>query len=201
MRKLADLPQFLITGIERSETNIQFMGKINVPSAYSGDAWLYRSGTTSIIGTLIVNNSDGGSDTFNASREYLIDEPTIGQRLPVIEARWDARQVAMIVNEDNLWKHVHFKPSDAINFKSPEVSEGWIATQKAENTEIPPGSKFIGVVPNGWDHEHCDLCWKKIGIGGDDCGYVYDDKQWLCEACYLTYAEKHDLSFLGEWTP
>jgi hypothetical protein len=54
------------------------------------------------------------------------------------------------------------------------------------------------VVRGGWDHEHCELCRGKIGVGGAPVGYRDNDDQWLCESCYDHYAKQHDLSFLVE---
>jgi hypothetical protein len=46
------------------------------------------------------------------------------------------------------------------------------------------------VVENGWDHDHCELCWAKItdlpGLDAKHFGEAYTDggDQWLCQPCF-----------------
>jgi ribosomal protein L37AE/L43A len=48
----------------------------------------------------------------------------------------------------------------------------------------------------GWDHDHCEFCWKKIWdrAGGDDeseRAYATDDSSsWICEQCTGDFAER-----------
>jgi hypothetical protein len=72
------------------------------------------------------------------------------------------------------------------------VDRGTIVRKKLEGEEIPPGGF---VVPGGWDHEHCRLCWERISDieAGKNFGYT-DGKDWLCESCY----EKYIVSGLGQ---
>jgi len=51
------------------------------------------------------------------------------------------------------------------------------------------------VVPGGWDHEHCAICWEKIGSGGQQRGYE-NDGDWICAACHDQYAVPVSLGFL-----
>jgi hypothetical protein len=43
--------------------------------------------------------------------------------------------------------------------------------------------------PGGWDHEHCQMCWREISQIGDAdrFGYADEDDRWLCESCYIKH--------------
>src|SRR5437763_7445974 len=47
--------------------------------------------------------------------------------------------------------------------------------------EAPPGSQLVA---GGWDHEHCEICKKKIGHGGEPEGYFGQPDAWVCGECY-----------------
>jgi hypothetical protein len=55
------------------------------------------------------------------------------------------------------------------------------------------------IVPGGWDHEHCELCWGKIGSGGDPEGYSNGNGHWVCSRCYKRYVDPGDLRFVSAW--
>ncbi|HSH58671.1 MAG TPA: hypothetical protein VK988_03320 [Acidimicrobiales bacterium] len=53
----------------------------------------------------------------------------------------------------------------------------------------------------GWDHDHCELCWSKIwdrATGDDehDSAYVTadDEYHWICSRCF------HDFRLRFRWT-
>ena len=42
------------------------------------------------------------------------------------------------------------------------------------------------VVPAGWDHDHCQICWWDLFESPDEAhsiGYT-DSRGWLCSECY-----------------
>src|SRR5678816_1815511 len=49
---------------------------------------------------------------------------------------------------------------------------------------------------NGWDHEHCEICQRTIGVGGERHAYINKTDRWLCERCYHDYAKPRSLGFL-----
>lgn len=63
---------------------------------------------------------------------------------------------------------------------------------------IPRGAVFHYVaqyVPPrpDWDHEHCELCFEKIGTGGIAGGYATaDEYRWLCPVCWRDFHEEFD---------
>ena len=52
----------------------------------------------------------------------------------------------------------------------------------------------------GWDHDHCEFCWQKLGDEGlaehssepvDTAGYVTDDDyHWFCATCVDDFRER-----------
>ena len=67
-----------------------------------------------------------------------------------------------------------------------------VACSSAEYGLVAVGAAVV--VPNGWDHEHCELCNAHIDPGGT--GYVDHSDHWVCAGCYTKYVAVHDLSFL-----
>lgn len=61
--------------------------------------------------------------------------------------------------------------------------------------EAPRGEE---VVAGGWDHEHCEICQKKIGCGGDSFGYLNPPDAWVCEKCYTSFVASRSLAFIGD---
>lgn len=48
----------------------------------------------------------------------------------------------------------------------------------------------------GSDHNHCEFCWKKFGLGDNDLksGYSSEDgKFWICEDCFKDFSKLFDL--------
>jgi hypothetical protein len=44
----------------------------------------------------------------------------------------------------------------------------------------------------GWDHDHCEFCWRKFAIQGGDLTEGYTTKNhyhWICKACYEDFKE------------
>ncbi len=39
------------------------------------------------------------------------------------------------------------------------------------------------------DHEHCEFCWAKFGMGGDQGqGYCTEEQHyWICEQCFRDF--------------
>lgn len=62
--------------------------------------------------------------------------------------------------------------------------------------DIPKGAVFhyaarYTLPRPGWDHEHCELCFEKIGTGGIPGGYAtVDEYRWLCPVCWQDFHEE-----------
>jgi hypothetical protein len=80
-----------------------------------------------------------------------------------------------------------FHPRDCYRSREPvgdfsEFAEEW----RERGDELLQDDSLFEVVPGGWDHEHCDVCWGRVVEGmtywpnvNEDAGHVD-----LCETCY-----------------
>ena len=76
------------------------------------------------------------------------------------------------------WQPTDWKPKDAyISRKSGRPV--W--------TSEPSLDEVREVVPGGWDHDHCDICWWKLDASGDpdrSNGFSDGSYGWLCRKCH-----------------
>ena len=188
--KLQDLPQFDIRSVTPSPDGAILSGRI-VPLAgvRPGRSWLY-AGAGSLIGDLSLGATDG-SATFVAPFWTLSGPGQVGDRLPWIDGYWQAAQIMMILDPTVRWSLTHFLPSPAQYFKL-----GKVTGSQQVGGPLPADASPLHIDPVGWDHEHCELCGDKIGHGGAPDGYRSSAGNWLCAACYTSYAAQHSLSFL-----
>lgn len=189
--KLRDLAQFSVESVRDAATNPRLVGHLShMRGVREGRSWLY-AGDDSVIGDLEQLDPATGAAVFWAPYWTAESPAQPGTSLPWVDAYWQAYHVSMIIDQTNSWRRAEFVAEDAQAF----VLDGHRGWQKL-GQELLDGAVARGVVPGGWDHEHCELCRAHIGAGGAAFGYVDVEDRWLCEACYRRYAEPHDLSFL-----
>ena len=49
-----------------------------------------------------------------------------------------------------------------------------------------------------WDHEHCSICFRKIGLQGktDNCAfYCEQTNDWICQSCFFDFCKKFNWHF------
>ena len=87
------------------------------------------------------------------------------------------------------WHKETFRNQDMITFKA---KDGGTIGRKLKEGEDTMGGH---VIPGGWDHVHCELCFETISEieGRPHCGFT-DGKDWICKPCY----EKYILSGFGK---
>lgn len=95
---------------------------------------------------------------------------------------WAPWQLEIAQSNPEQWRKEYFKASDMLAFKNKDGST--IGRKMADGEAI--GDGFI--VPKGWEHEHCSLCWKTISELEPDehSGYV-SNSDWLCQECHDKY--------------
>jgi len=93
-----------------------------------------------------------------------------------LDGYWGER-AAIVLDSRRIWNKVFFKPRDAIK------------------TMLQSGDQKL--VKDGWDHEHCCVCWATISRNEQSCYMVSDKKDCLCLSCYENYVAKKDLSFVN----
>jgi len=95
---------------------------------------------------------------------------------------WNHIQIQLMEDRSRRWKLVPFAPSDAVQLSNGGQT---IIGPMINFDELPEDARII---KDGWDHEHCSLCWKKISLieGYEQMAYT-DGKDWLCSECYEKY--------------
>src|SRR5690606_14573242 len=93
-----------------------------------------------------------------------------------VEQWWTPSQLALVEDRSRVWHRKPFEPSPAVEHCVAGVRV--LGPASADS----PGAN---VVADGWDHEHCELCWAKISLMAGDApeGYA-DGKTWICAECY-----------------
>ena len=187
--RIDDLPHFTISQIEVVSEQVRLAGRFTtVVGVRNGRSWLLMPDHF-IIGDLVHLDTQSKTAIFISPDTVAAQIPQ-ATSLPWLDGYWQAYLVQRIADPDWTWTRIKFAPDDAIQFTQGEV-RGWTKI----GSTLPPGSKRVGVLPKGWDHEHCEICNGKIGISGDSFGYVDSEDCWLCEQCYEKYASRHDVSF------
>jgi len=85
------------------------------------------------------------------------------------------------VDKSEKWTKVLFNLTDAVEVIETAGNGNQIrGIRKLKSDEqLPLGAV---VVKNGWDHEHCEVCWTHINSG--DYGYRNERDLWLCLDCF-----------------
>jgi hypothetical protein len=92
------------------------------------------------------------------------------------------KQAELVEDRARHWQAQVFRPSDAVAFPQ----EGGTVTRQKRPDESPIADGQV--VPDGWDHEHCALCWQTISLlTGDQARGYCDGRDWLCTDCYEHY--------------
>ena len=127
----------------------------------------------------------------NIFSEHLHPAIVSGATFPIYDSYWVGK-LHLVLDDDIRWSRKQFVAQDA--FVEPSETPGWrkwrIATP--DDNQRTDGQ----IVSDGWDHEHCEICWQKIGTGGDREGYASDSNQWVCVGCYDRFIEPRDLRFV-----
>jgi hypothetical protein len=96
------------------------------------------------------------------------------------EGWWTPQQIQLVGDRSRKWVKRNFSPRNATIVEQ----EGMKVIRPASTEECVTDS----VIENGWDHEHCALCWAKISLQKTDEEIGYSDgKDWVCEKCFQKY--------------
>ena len=192
---LADLPQFTVEEIRvaTGDPEVVLVGRLSHLRGVRNDtAWLYRSATTSMIGTATqIPATPESQIEFRTSDVAHAPDLRVGAVYPWIDGYWQAYQVAMILA--GKWQPRTFAAGPARYFRLAGVT-GW------QPPDAPPleGAEDLGIRESAWDHEHCELCGDRIGGSASSQAFVDPADHWLCVKCYERYAVPRDVSFVAE---
>jgi hypothetical protein len=112
----------------------------------------------------------------------------MGAVLAWLDSHWQARDVALLLDETKQWRRVHYQPSDAAVFaqlvlRCPRC--GWTGTVDSDlrhcrkcSTELmqveifgnqeasftlDADKRLVEIQSGGWNHDHCLICDLAIG--------------------------------------
>jgi len=97
-------------------------------------------------------------------------------------SRWGAEEWGLVQDLQREWMLQDFAPGPAIRTRG---EHGWWMRSLDPGEAVPEEAELLEA---GWDHEHCAMCWAKIGTqeGAQQQGWV-SEPHWLCPACHERY--------------
>jgi hypothetical protein len=114
---------------------------------------------------------------------HQVDDILARSEWEILDGYWGER-AQIVLDEASRWHKTHFQASDAI---------GAAGVMRREATDDDWDSEMI---KHGWDHEHCAICWEKLGRSGQLEGYLSTQSVWVCEQCYVNFVEPRSLEFI-----
>jgi hypothetical protein len=113
----------------------------------------------------------------------------VGNTLAYLDGYWGER-AALVLDKDLVWERTEFQPQDAfVPGSNPPKGAPYIA-RRSEHAGKPGR-----VIPSGWNHEHCSICWATIAQYAEKFGYRIGDT-WICEKCHVESVVPRNLSFI-----
>jgi hypothetical protein len=187
----ADLPRFEILAVLKDRCT----GRFDL-SQWVGENWiagLYLGGNRFLWGRF--GDVDAERRTCSFVPDQLAELSALRRHEPYafMDGYWGER-AELVLDEGRSWQRTVFEPSDMVRFPGP----GGTSMGTRYSAEAPVGGQ---VVPGGWDHEHCRICWQKIGCGGERAGYFSSPDAWVCQECYISFVVPRSLAFARQTEP
>ena len=118
------------------------------------------------------------------TRSPLVDTQRMlsGQEFPIDD--WTTRDVEFAGVTDRAFSQKVFNTHSSLRRNLPDGLREW----KQYNGE-PFDESVWELIPGGWDHEHCSLCWARIA---DGMTYWANGGEFklLCDYCHDHYASQ-----------
>jgi Zn-finger protein len=114
-----------------------------------------------------------------------------------------------VIIHGSLWDYSHVQPKIDEARTTVWQKAKWQARPalvgKAHGTKRPYTgqafeSKDYEIVPDGWSHDHCDICWWTISVSEkeeDGTGYTDGRGNWLCMDCHDRFVQREEPNQLG----
>ncbi|HKO05412.1 MAG TPA: hypothetical protein VJW51_11715 [Candidatus Acidoferrales bacterium] len=221
-KRFQDLPQFLVQEVRHDTPfpgQIELVGKLDAAARVEeGQCWLVWPSAEGVLGELTFQVGGDHLAMFRAHGELPSDP--LGTKLAHLRDRWKLYHLWMAFSPVDIWNHAQFAASDAearaygtdghslagqsqpdkgMQLRKIGSQTGRSRCYPEPPGGFPPDHPMHGnpaIVKAGWDHEHCEYCWKHIEQ--PQWAYVNPDDDWVCESCFNKYVANHDLSFVDE---
>ena len=186
--RLEVLPQFQIQAINRRTESALITGVFSRLDGIAVDArgWLFVSESESSIADIVT--LQGQLASLDVPTWSMTDHVTVDAMLPWLDSRWQARDVAFLLDRAKEWQRVNYQATDAVVFAKKVLRCGhcgWTGNPGPElhvcpkcshdlkeveifgNQEaafaLDPEARFVETRSGFWDHDHCLICDRAIG--------------------------------------
>ena len=183
-----DFPEFVIEAIVDAEC----IGRVEL-TAWVGEGrkLALRVGDRFVWAHFVLVDKSTGAVRVRVEQDGDVAALTVGASYPFFDDYW-GWQAELVLDRARAWHRETFRPVDAVQYISYRAdgrrTECWTkATAEREGGTLIPG---------GWDHEHCELCYEKIGHGGVAEGWTDGQGNWLCESCHDTRVVPRSIEFI-----
>ncbi len=191
MKKLKDFPQFTAKAVYPKDKDFIVSGSFDhAPFSMGERYWLIKN-EECFIGDVCELDPKNKTGAFNLFYKEEIEKIRLLGTYTCITSRWNWDFMSAILNRETHWERETFQVKDAQVFYLPNAPRGWLKL----GGKIPEGAKIGEIIKDGWDHEECGICRRRIGKGGESEFYIHDDYFMLCVNCFNKYALNQDLSF------
>jgi hypothetical protein len=189
--RLDVLPKFHVRTIAQANAESMLVsGTFSRPEqiAFDDRGWLFVSETESTIADVV--SVDGTGASLDVPNWAMTDHVHEGATLPWLDSRWQARDLAFLLDRTREWQLVKHKATDAVVFAkrvlrceqcgwTGDVGAGLRACPKCSSdlkeTEIfgnheaafplDPDARLVETRSGLWDHDHCLIC--DVAVGRD----------------------------------
>jgi hypothetical protein len=187
--RLDILPKLQIQAISRGTETTLVTGTFTRVEcvAIEDRGWLFVSEKGSSIADIVTLESNvAGLDVPNWSMTHHLHE---GAVLPWLDSRWQARDLAFLLDGTRDWQRVEYEAADAVVFakKTLRCTEcGWtgdvsgmplqgcpkcsstlkeveIFGNQESGVPLDADARFVEIRTGLWDHDHCLICDLAIG--------------------------------------
>jgi hypothetical protein len=187
--RLDVLPRFHVRTVAPANAESMLVsGMFSAPDQIAVDdrGWLFVSETESTIADVVSLDSAGASlDVPHWSMTKHVHE---GAALPWLDCRWQARDLAFMLDTNRQWRRVHYEASDAVVFAKRTLKCGhcgWTGGIETELTRCPKctselttteifgnqeaafpldaDARYVETRSRFWDHDHCLVCDVAVG--------------------------------------
>jgi hypothetical protein len=187
---LDQLPRFTVTNVVANEGYTTYLGTFDsMPrSDSSWRGYLCVRETHFVCGHFFQMADDAIRFVpWDKNQPSCLD---LGFSYPYLDGSW-GEKAALVLDPTRQWQRREFQPEDAFEVE-PSEPGGARRWGKASQHEQPQGR----IIPGGWQHEHCAICWETIARYAKTHGYKSSDDTWICESCYERYVVTRSIDFM-----